>query len=223
MRRAIFLVAFVLALFGSQSAWAQLTGEYFELRTCDIYTGPCFANAEVGLTGKDALMAWSIEKGSFQGVDLAGLKVIAVISASDTLGYGGGVVVNPEPIRSVILVDADATPSQQQALVALVRAKAGRVLGQVVRVERVPIEMKLDHVDMVAHLKAGRAVHAVTRKLCDADHVCTNEVIFYPPLAPVENAAPAVVVAGGYRGRGLGVQWELNGSRSAFLATFHYE
>ncbi len=221
--RAIGLLGFLFAMLLAPSAWGQLSGEYFEIRTCDIYTGPCFANAEVGLTGKDALMAWSIEKGAFQGVDLAGLKVIAVISASGTLGYGGGVVVNPEPIRSVVLVDAEATPEQQQALVAMVRARAGRVLGEVVRVMQAPIEMKLDHVDMVAYVKAGRMVHALTRKLCDADHVCTNEVIFYPPLAPVDNAAPAVVVSGGYRGRGLGVQWELNGSRSAFLATFQYE
>ncbi len=213
----------VLLLVLPVGAFAQLSGEYFEMRTCDIYTGPCFANAEVGLTGKDALLAWSIERGSFQGIDLSGLKVIAVLSASDTLGYGGGVAVNPEPIRSVVLVDAKADPRQREALVKFVRARVGHVLGQVVRVQAVPIEMNLDHVAMVAELKAGHVVHARTRKITKADHICTNEVIFYPPLAPVDNAAPAVVVQGGFRGRGLGVQWELAGSRSAFLATFLYD
>ena len=222
MWRTVAVFAAMMVL-GAGGAWAQLSGEYFEMRTCDIYTGPCFANAEVGLTGKDALLAWSIESGKFRGVELSGLKVVVVLAASDTLGYGGGVVVNPEPIRSVVLVDAKADARQRKALLEFVRSRVGHVLGQVVRVKAVPIEMKLDHVAMVARLKAGHEAHALTRKLTKADHICTNEVIFYPPLAPVDNAAPAVVTSGGFRGRGLGVQWELAGSRSAFLATFLYE
>jgi len=30
----------------------SITGDYLEVRSGDIYTGPCFANAEMGLTGK---------------------------------------------------------------------------------------------------------------------------------------------------------------------------
>ena len=32
---------------------AQISGDYLETRSADVYTGPCFANAEVGLTGND--------------------------------------------------------------------------------------------------------------------------------------------------------------------------
>src|SRR5258708_5845621 len=55
---------------GNQRA-DEISGNYLETRTCDVYTGPCFANAQVGLTGQQAIMAWSVESGSHEGVDLS--------------------------------------------------------------------------------------------------------------------------------------------------------
>ena len=63
-----------------------LKGDYLETRTCDVYTGPCFANGQVGLTGNDAMMAWNIERGSYDGVGLAGLKGGAV-PVADVAGW----------------------------------------------------------------------------------------------------------------------------------------
>src|SRR5688572_22672117 len=94
-------------------SFAEITGDYLEMRTCDVFTGPCFANAEVGLTGRQAVMAWSIEDGKHNGIDLAGLKVVMAINASDTLAYGGGMVVRPDPIKSVILTDSKASAEQR--------------------------------------------------------------------------------------------------------------
>jgi hypothetical protein len=209
-------------VFPAVSTAGEISGEYLEIRTCDIYTGPCFANAEVGLTGRQALLAWNIEQGQHQGVDLAGLKVILAVRASDTLGYGGGLVVNPDPITSVALVDDRATPEQRDALVEFARSRAGRVAGEVARVDALPIEMTLDHVNMVGKLKAGDEAEIVTRKLGAGDCICTNEMIFYPPLTKVDNYAPAYTVDGRFSGRGLGVRWSHPKSRSAFLATFDY-
>lgn len=232
LRRSLLLTgalsAVIAALFVANRSGAaprlapQISGNYLETRTCDVYTGPCFANAQVGLTGQQAILAWNIEEGRHHGVDLSGLNVVLVIRAADTLGYGGGVVVRPDPIKSVVLVDERANKEQRKALADFVREHAGRVAGEVVRVASLPIEMKLDHIDMVASLKAGKEAHLETRKLKKGDCVCTNEEIFYPPLAKVENSAPAFTVAGGFAGRGLGQQWTNPGTRSAFLATFAY-
>ena len=126
LRRSIFF-AFALVLgIGALAAGGrlgaatrsvpQISGNYLETRTCDVYTGPCFANAQVGLTGQQAIMAWNIEEGSHEGVDLAGLNVVLVVRAADTLGYGGGVVVHPDPIKSVVIVDERATDEQRQAI-----------------------------------------------------------------------------------------------------------
>lgn len=208
-----------VAAVGSASA-AGLQGDYFETRSCDIYTGPCFANAEIGLTGRQAIMAWSVDQGEFEGVDLSGLKVVMVVRSADTLGFGVGIRVRNELNRSVVIVDERGTPQQQAALQRFALAKAGPTAGQVTRIAALPIEMKLDHVAMVATLKAGAEVSMETRKLRQGDCVCTNEQIYYPPLVEVENSEPAYTVASAFHGRGLGNKWTHNLSRSSFLATF---
>ena len=77
---SIFSALAVLMTAAVASA-ADLKGDYLETRTCDVYTGPCFGNGQGGLTGKDAIMAWSIDRGTYEGVDLAGLKVVVVTTA----------------------------------------------------------------------------------------------------------------------------------------------
>ncbi len=209
----------LLALSASPSRGAA-SGDYLEMRTCAIYTGPCFANGQVGVTGHEAIMAWSIDHGDQQGVDLTGLRVVLALKASDTLAEGGGMTVRPEPIQSVVLVDERANAEQRSALVDFVRERAGKMAGEIVRVDVAPIAMKLDHVDRVADLQAGEEVSIQTRQLRDGDCVCSNEEIYYPPLAEVENSSPAFTLEGKFSGRGLGVKWSSPQTRSAFLATF---
>jgi hypothetical protein len=167
-------------------------------------------------------MAWSIDQGSFQGVDLSGLKVVVAIRSADTLGFGVGLKVRHELSKSVILLDARATGDQLAALEKFAREKAGATLGEVQRIAVMPIDMQLDHIDMVAKLKAGTEVAMETRKLAKTDCVCTNEQIYYPPLIDVENAEPAYTMESSFQGRGLGSKWDHNRSRSSFLATFSY-
>jgi hypothetical protein len=74
--------ALLLAATAVVSAQAEIRGHYLETRTCQVYTGPCFANGEMGLAGRDAVMAWSINEGSHEGVDLTGLKVVVAVNCS---------------------------------------------------------------------------------------------------------------------------------------------
>ncbi len=86
---AIVAVAFMSALPAGAAPKAQapqITGQYLESRTADIYTGPCIANSETNLAGKQAVMAWHIDQGTWTNVDLSGLTVVAVVNAADTLG-----------------------------------------------------------------------------------------------------------------------------------------
>ena len=199
---------------------AEVSGDYLESRTCDVYTGPCFANAQTGLMGSQAIMAWSIDQGEFQGVDLTGMKAVLVLKASSTLTFGGGMDLNPTPIRSLLLVDENATEAQREALRAFVVDRGGEAVGQIVKTRAVPIEMSLDHVEMVGKLKAGKEASIETRKLAKGDCVCSNEKIFYPPLASVENSEPAYTLESEFNGRGLGATWTSRKLRSAYLATF---
>ena len=56
MNRWLALAAIALIAVPVQAA--DVTGQYLESRTCDVWTGPCFANAEMNLGGKTALLAW---------------------------------------------------------------------------------------------------------------------------------------------------------------------
>lgn len=215
------LCASLLLFTASVTLAGDLKGDYLETRTCDVYTGPCFANGQCGLTGKDAIMAWSIDRGSYEGVELAGLKVVVVTTASDTLGFGGTLVLNPEHIRSVIIVDDEATPRQHDALVQFASQYA-RHAGEVVMVVSAPILMTADHFEMVGRLEAGDYARILTRKLGTGDCVCSNEATFYPPLCDVKHPIPAFTVEGQFSGPGLGTHWSNPGTRSAFLASFSY-
>src|SRR5689334_22552257 len=79
----------ILAIAAPAVAADSVTGTYLESRTCQVYTGPCFANAETALAGREAVMAWNIESGKRENVDLSGLSVVMVVRGNDTLGYLG--------------------------------------------------------------------------------------------------------------------------------------
>jgi hypothetical protein len=85
----VALLALSVASLNQFAAAAQITGEYLEARTCNVYTGPCFANAEMSLTGKEALMAWKVDKGTWNDVKLDGLGAALILHAQGTLGYDG--------------------------------------------------------------------------------------------------------------------------------------
>ncbi len=83
--RRFFLITSIVALAASLQA-QQLRGDYIESRSTDVYVAQCFANGEVGLTGNDALMAWHVEQGTWNGVKLDGLTIAAAVRARATLG-----------------------------------------------------------------------------------------------------------------------------------------
>jgi len=199
---------------------AQISGEYIESRTCDVYTGPCFANGQIGQAGREALMAWKVDKGSWNNVDLAGLGVVLVMNANDTLGFNPSFAVNPFPVTSVILVDSKANPDQRAALVAFVKDSEPKLAEKVVRVDSVPITLVNDHLAGKGQLVAGKVAKIETRAMSKKDCVCTNESIFYPPLTKISNSQPAYALKMSFEGQGLESTWDLNGGRSAFLGTF---
>src|SRR5271169_1260306 len=88
----------------------SIYGNYVEARTADVYTGPCFANSEVGLTGQLALFGWKVTKGAWEGVALDGLSVVGVVRAHHTLG---DVYESAYPVQAVMIVDDRANTEQR--------------------------------------------------------------------------------------------------------------
>ncbi len=221
MRKVIFPLGIGLFLL---SAWAvpgsaALKGDYLEARSADVYTGPCFAMSEVGLTGQEAILAWKVQEGDWQGIPLSGLSVVAVVRAHATLGDP---YHDPYPARSVLIVDSRASQPQRTALAALAESMAGGLLDHVVRVETAPIQMTVEHGDLhgAAKLVAGNLARIETRSLCQGDHLCGNESIYYPPLIALAHSMPAFTLDSSFSGQGLGEVWKNVDKRSAFVGSF---
>jgi hypothetical protein len=217
MKRNLSLAAVALLIIAAPLSAAGLTGQYIEARTTDVWTGPCFANADVNLGGKHAIMAWKIDKGQWNKVSLDGLGVVAVLAASDTLGTkqtGDG--------KAVLIVDERANREQKDALVAFAKQQGGELIRNVVAVKSARVEMSVcDCAEGgCGTLQAGDA--RIQTRCLDHKHdkVCGNESAFFPPLARDVKAEPALASENSYTGKGLDGTWKDSGRRSAYLGTF---
>ena len=214
--KLLFSIVIILGLTGA--AQAGVAGDYLETRSADVYTGQCFANGEVGLAGDQAILAWHIRSGDWNGVKLDGFNAVAVIKASATLGDP---YADPFPAKSVLILDQQANAAERAALSSFARHMAGKLLDNVIKVETAPIDMQVLHEHHGrARLRAGSFVEVQTRGIGDNDHLCGNETTFYPPLTEVVHAMPAVAMTDQYQGDGLGTSWSLHDKRSAFVGTF---
>jgi len=199
---------------------AQISGEYAESRDADVYTGPCFANSEVNLTGQDAVLAWHVDRGTWGNVALDGLSVVAVVRASATLGDP---YANPLPAKAKFIVDVNANDAQRAALVNFAQAQAGALLASVVAVEALPIQFAMGNEMGVVAVNAGDEVRLTTRALTGDDMICHNEEVYYQPLAAhLVHAMPAVETRSTYRGAELGINWSESNRRSSFVGNFAF-
>jgi hypothetical protein len=221
-----------LILAGSSLASAAgIRGDYIEARTADVFTGPCFSNAEIFIYGDQAVMAWKVTEGSFQGVDLSGLSVAAAVKGTTTFSED-----KTEKARSVLIVDEKADGRQREALVALARALAGDRLSNVVDVKTSRISLKIEahtpvsddwtheahgmpHAPRASFWAAGLA-QIVTRPLDEGDHFCGNEVVAYAPLSKGTTVLPAYTLGHQFKGEGLNGSWDDPNCRSSFVGHF---
>jgi hypothetical protein len=173
----------------------------------------------VNLAGDEAILAWHVNRGSWQGENLAGLSVVAAVKADATLGDP----FSKPAEKSVLIVDARATQAQRQALVEFARHMAGSVLGKTEKVVSAPIDMQVLH-DAEYHgrafVRAGQFATVETRGIMEKDHFCGNEETYYPPLADTNHSMPAVALTDEFQGTGLGVEWTRHDKRSAFVGSF---
>jgi hypothetical protein len=217
MKRILALSALALVLGAAPLSASGLTGQYIEARTTDVWTGPCFANADVNLGGKHGILAWKIDKGEYNKVNLDGLGIVAVLAASDTLGTR-----QTGPARSVLIVDERANRQQKEALIAFAKKQGGELLENVVAVRSTRVDLTVCDCKEggCATLRAGDA--RIETRCLDHKHdkVCGNESAFYPPLAPDVKVQPAMAVENAYNGAGLDGTWKDAGRRGAYLGTF---
>jgi hypothetical protein len=221
MKRIITTAAlaalFAAPLIARGGSDGSLKGAYVESRTAEVFTGGCIMNGEAATTGREAILAWKVERGAFNGVALNGLSVVAAIAGDANLGIReiGG---ETSHTRAAMFVDERATQAQRAALVSMAQQLANGVVGQVVDVTPVPIRF----VDEGKSIRVEAAsVRLAVQKELKHDETCGGKQWFYP-LSAVDNAAMGTATEHAFSGTALGTKWSDPNKRSAFFGTFSY-
>ncbi len=203
------------------SAAGSLRGKYVEARTCQVYTGPCFANGEVGSTGKDAIMTWKIESGELGGVVVSGLGVAVVVKTSHTLGFNG--LQDAQTTDALLIIDESANQEQSSALQSFAMLQTRLREDQIVSTQRASFDMQFDLAELTATVDVGEFAHVQARKARPGDCICSNESAYYPPLTGLQGFVPGVTIEGEVKARCLGRRWSIPDTRTAYLGTFYYD
>ncbi len=217
------VLALVACLAGSVSAGlpslapakttVKVTGDYVETRTASVFAGACHYNGEYVTTGREALLAWNLSGGTFNGVDLSGVKAMAAISCEYTLG-------DPTAARkSQIIIDSRVTAAQVNAMKALLQQMAGKDLGVIVSVSRAPISFIHDDGGYSVS-STGFGSFIVKHK---AEAVCCIQphMVWYFPLSPIENRRVGYTETASFTGT-VSPPWMRSDEDSAFYGSISY-
>jgi hypothetical protein len=220
MKRALLLIA-VCVLFVTPSMASDgnsLSGLYVEVRTAEVFTGGCLMSSEAETTGRQALLAWKVDRGSLNGVPLDGLAIVAAVVGDKNLGIheiGGAKPIS----RTALFVDERATASQRTALLGMAKRLSGDLMGTIVTVSSAPIQFADGgHEIAVAAPKIAINVgkHAEHNAGCGAEQ-------WFHPLASITAATIGMTNENSFSGSELGSKWSDPDKVSAFFGTFSYQ
>jgi hypothetical protein len=216
MRKLLFatlaLIVVVSALvLSSQAENVSLRGDYVEVRTASVFAGACHYNGEVTTTGRDAMMAWKVTSGKWQGVDLTGVRVMAIVSS------GANLSDNDAARQSEVIIDTGASRTQALAMLNALRERYAGSLGKIVAVRTAPISFdRAGRTYAVAADDAAINVEAMPNDLC-----CKMpNLVWYAPLVNLENRKVGFTTKAQYSGTVVADPWARSGENSAFYGSF---
>lgn len=115
----------------------QLEGQLLEVCNCNVLC-PCWIGEDPDNGTCDSINSYHIERGSANGVDLAGRTLAIFVHIPGNVLQGNW--------RVAMIVDEGATPEQQEALLNAFTGKLGgpladlaQLVGEVLAIERAPI------------------------------------------------------------------------------------
>jgi hypothetical protein len=219
MKHQIFVAVIVGLAAVSLTAGGRgsVIGSYVEARTAEVFTGGCIMNSEAETMGKQAVLAWKVDRGSFNGVTLDGLSVVAALSGDKNLGMTelGGEKPN---VRSQLYIDARANGAQQLALVAMANELSKGLVGTIVQVTPSPIQF----VDRGGEIEvsANNVALDISKHLVH-DPTC-GAMQWFHPFSSVTGAEIGMTAQHAFTGSSLGTKWSDPNRRSAFFGSFSY-
>jgi hypothetical protein len=121
----------------------NIQGKLLEVCSCNVLC-PCWIGEDPDGGTCDSAMAWHIDKGEIEGVDVAGQTLAMSVHIP-------GNVLTPASWKAAVFVSDSATDEQQAAILKVFTGQLGgaiadfaALIGEVVSVERVPITFTVD-------------------------------------------------------------------------------
>ena len=121
----------------------EVEGRLLEVCTCAVVC-PCWVGLDPDGGKCDSALAWGIDKGTIEGIDVSGLTVALSVHIP-------GNVLTPASWKAAVFVDDRSTDEQQAALLKVFTGQAGGaiadlagLIGEVVAVERAPITFTVE-------------------------------------------------------------------------------
>lgn len=214
--RSLLLVGLASLLLANVASAQSIQGDYLEARNANVWAGPCLVNAEIGVVGDKAILAWKVNEGSHDGVRLDGLSVVAVVCGNRTFGVGDKVTT-----QTIFVVDERADESQREALVKMATGLAGETVQKVVAVKQAKIKLEVSNDDSgYAVLDAGIA-KVRTRTMYQSDNTCGVEPrLAYPTLSKVSEPRAAFALTNEYTAKEFDTKYTLRNTRSGVIGKF---
>ena len=198
----------------SQAETASVKGEYVEVRTASVFAGACHYNGELTTAGREALMAWNVKSGVWQGVDLAGVRAVAIVSAAENLADQNAAR------EAEIIIGENASDAQSRAMLDGLRNHYAASLGKIISVRRGPLsfEQKSKAYSVTADNFASINIEAMPDDLC-----CKMpQLVWYSPLVALENRKVGYTTKALYVGGKVSEPWQRSGENSAFYGSFAF-
>jgi hypothetical protein len=208
----MFLAPLLLSSCTAAAPALEPVGRYVEARTASVFAGACHYGGERTTAGREALMAWTIDAGSFGGVDLSGTCVAAVVSDDVNLDDASNAR------RSVVYLPQSVTPEQRDALTHWLSERAGDVLGEVRAIEIAPLSVH------IAPERYDARVPGRFDLVGDSlpDHACCKMpfAVWYEPLVALQRRLVGHDEVFTVDEPRLDRSWSLPGENAAFFGRF---
>jgi hypothetical protein len=197
------------------NSW-KISGSYFETCSCDVAC-PCIFLSPPTNGDCTALLAWHIDQGRFDDINLDGFNAVLAVNSPGHMMEGKWKVA--------LYVDEKADQSQQAALMQIFSGQAGGhlanlgpLIGEVLGAKPAPIEYRSEGKRRSMHI--GETAAAEIEAVAGQDG--GDVMVAGAPFAAVPGVSLAVAKSKSMRYSDYGLKWEVS-DKNGFFSPFTYQ
>ena len=194
-------------------AGASPRGTLIELHSCEVYAGGCSVSSEATQGGRYTLQAWDIAGGSWDGVDLSGLRAAVLETSTENLAEP-----NTRARRAVVYLPETASANQRRALLDWLKSRDTQLTGSTLQTRVVPISLTTSAKN--ATFTAGRFASVQVASLGDCENRVCGEDLWYEPSTTTSIFTVGLNADSQISEPLVDLKWTDHGKRSVFLACF---